>query len=461
MLGELLKPEIQEMIQAGNLKGLHQVLGEWEPPEIANLVEELPPKDDVVILRLLPHDLATTTFEYLSPDKQQELIEALIQQKDYLAGLLNALAPDDRTALLEELPGHLSQRLIDMLSTEEREVALRLLGYPEDSVGRLMTTDYVAVRPHWTVQQALDHVRRVGKDKETLNVVYVVDDKWHLVDDLRIRALLLANPAATLAELMDERFISLRARDDQESAIQVFRDYDRVALPVTDSTGTLLGIVTIDDVMDVAEEEATEDIQKIGGVEALDDPYIDTPLFTLVQKRAKWLVVLFLGEMITTVAMGHFEDEIARAVVLTLFIPLIISSGGNSGSQAATLIIRALSIGEITLRDWWSVMRREIFSGLALGAILGLIGVLRVALGEAFFASYGDHWLPVAVVVGVSLMGVVICGTLAGSMLPFIMKRLGADPATSSAPFVATLADVTGLVIYFTVAAFLLRGTLL
>lgn len=461
MLGELLKPEIQEMIRAGNLKALHQVLVEWEPPEIASLIEDLPSKDDVVILRLLPHDLATTTFEYLSPDKQQELIEALIQQKDYLADLLNALSPDDRTALLEELPGHLSQRLLNMLSTEEREVALRLLGYPEDSVGRLMTTDYVAVHPGWTVQQALDHIRRVGNDKETLNVIYVVDDKRHLVDDLRIRSLLLADPAATLADLMDERFISLRARDDQETAIQVFRDYDRVALPVTDTAGILLGIVTIDDVMDVAEEEATEDIQKIGGVEALDDPYIDTPLFTLVQKRAKWLVVLFLGEMFTTTAMGHFEDEIARAVVLTLFIPLIISSGGNSGSQAATLIIRALSIGEITLRDWWRVMRREIFSGLALGAILGLIGVLRVVVGEAVFATYGPHWLPLAMVVGISLMGVVICGTLAGSMLPFIMKRLGADPATSSAPFVATLADVTGLVIYFTAAALLLSGTLL
>jgi magnesium transporter len=461
MLGELLKPEIQEMIRAGNLKALHQVLVEWEPPEIANLIEDLPPKDDVVILRLLPHDLATTTFEYLSPDKQQELIEALIQQKDYLAGLLNALSPDDRTALLEELPGHLSQRLLNMLSTEEREVALRLLGYPEDSVGRLMTTDYVAVRPGWTVQQALDHIRRVGKDKETLNVIYVVDDKWHLIDDLRIRLLLLADPAATLADLMDERFISLRARDDQETAIHVFRDYDRVAVPVTDTAGTLLGIVTIDDVMDVAEEEATEDIQKIGGVEALDDPYIDTPLFTLVQKRAKWLVVLFLGEMFTTTAMGHFEDEIARAVVLTLFIPLIISSGGNSGSQAATLIIRAMSIGEITLRDWWRVMRREVLSGLALGAILGLIGILRVGVGEAVFATYGPHWFPLAMVVGISLMGVVICGTLAGSMLPFIMKRLGADPATSSAPFVATLADVAGLVIYFTAAALLLSGTLL
>ncbi len=461
MLGELLKPEIQEMIRAGNLKALHQVLVEWEPPEIASLIEDLPSKDDVVILRLLPHDLATTTFEYLSPDKQQELIEALIQQKDYLADLLNALSPDDRTALLEELPGHLSQRLLNMLSTEEREVALRLLGYPEDSVGRLMTTDYVAVHPGWTVQQALDHIRRVGNDKETLNVIYVVDDKRHLVDDLRIRSLLLADPAATLADLMDERFISLRARDDQETAIQVFRDYDRVALPVTDTAGILLGIVTIDDVMDVAEEEATEDIQKIGGVEALDDPYIDTPLFTLVQKRAKWLVVLFLGEMFYTTAMGHFEDEIARAVVLTLFIPLIISSGGNSGSQAATLIIRALSIGEITLRDWWRVMRREVFSGLALGAILGLIGILRVVVGEAVFATYGPHWLPLAMVVGISLMGVVICGTLAGSMLPFIMKRLGADPATSSAPFVATLADVTGLVIYFTAAALLLSGTLL
>jgi magnesium transporter len=461
MYGQLLRPEIQELIQAGNLRQLHHVLVDWEPVEVANLIEQLPAQDDVVVFRLLPHELAADTFEYLSPDKQKELIEALVLQKEYLAKILNALSPDDRTAFLEELPGPLSQRLINMLSPEEREVAMNLLGYPEDSVGRLMTTDYVAVRSAWTVQHALNHIRHFGKDSETLNVIYVVDEGGHLLDDLRIRELLLTELETRLTDLMDERFVALKATDDQETAVQVFRDYDRVALPVTDTHGVLLGIVTIDDVLDVAEEEATEDIQMIGGAEALDEPYLSAPVFTLVKKRARWLVLLFIGEMLTATAMSYFQSEIARAVILALFVPLIISSGGNSGSQAATLIIRAMAIGEISLRDWWRVMRREVLSGLSLGVILGIIGLLRVTLWEQLFGIYGPHWLLMALVLGLSLVGVVLWGTLSGSMLPFIMKRLGADPAVSSAPFVATLVDVTGLVIYFSTAALILSGTLL
>jgi len=349
-----------------------------------------------------------------------------------------------------------------MLAPEEREVAIKLLGYPEDSVGRLMTTEYVAVRPHWTVQQALDHIRRYGKDSETLNVIYVVDDNWRLLDDLRIRELLLADPDTKIEELMDGRFVALKATDDQETAVQVFRDYDRVALPVTDTEGVLLGIVTIDDVLDVAEEEATEDIQKIGGMEALEEPYISASLGTLVKKRARWLVFLFLSEMFTATAMGRFEHEIARAVVLALFVPLIISSGGNSGSQAATLIIRAMAVGEITLRDWWRVMRREILSGLALGTILGAIGFLRVSVWQlAGIFDYGPYWYLIALTIFLALIGVVLWGTLIGSMLPFLLRRLGLDPAVSSAPFVATLVDVSGIIIYFEVARFILTGTLL
>jgi magnesium transporter len=249
--------------------------------------------------------------------------------------------------------------------------------------------------------------------------------------------------------------------DDQETAVAVFRKYDRTALPVVDLNGMLVGIVTVDDVLDVVEEEATEDIQKFGGLEALDEPYVSTPLLAMVKKRATWLVILFLSEMLTATAMGFFEDEIAKAVVLALFVPLIISSGGNSGSQAATLIIRALALGEVKLRDWWMVMRREIYSGILLGLILGAIGFLRIAAWSAFSDIYGPHWILVGLTVGISLVGIVLWGTLAGSMLPFVLKRFGADPATSSAPFVATLVDVTGLLIYFTVAVLLLRGTLL
>ncbi len=454
-------PDIRQLIESRDFKGLRRKLAVLSAPEIAGIIDELSPPEDVAVFRLLPKDLATDAFEYLGPEKQHELIDALAKTKNRLVELLNDLSPDDRTALLEELPGPIAQRLLTMLSPEEREVAVKLLGYPEESIGRLMTTDYVAVRPEWTVAQTLDHIRRYGKDSETLDVIYVVDRGWRLLDDLHIREVLLADPGARISDLMDGRFTALKATDYQESAVSLFRDYDHIALPVTDTQGVLLGIVTIDDVWDVAEEETTEDIQKIGGQEALDEPYMETPFWTLVRKRAKWLVVLFVGEMLTTTAMGYFEEEIARAVVLALFVPLIISSGGNSGSQAATLIIRAMAVGEVTLRDWWKVMGREVLSGLSLGILLGVFGALRVAVWQKAFGIYGEYWSLIALTVGLSLVGVVVLGTLSGSMLPLLLKRLGADPAASSAPFVATLVDVTGVLIYFSVAALLLGGRLL
>ena len=460
-LQQVLKPDIQELVANRDLASLRLALADWTPQELADLIEALEPPEDVIVFRLLPRDLAADTFEYLDTETQKRLVNALIQEKERLVNLLNDLSPDDRTSLFEELPGHVTQRLLNMLSPEERQVAVMLLGYPEDSIGRLMTTDYVAIRPEWTVQQAIEHIRKHGKDSETFDVVYVVDRSWRLLDDLRVRELLLAEPSTLIADLMDERFVALRAADDQEVAVAEFLEHDRVALPVTDSRGVLIGIVTVDDVLDVAQEEATEDIHKLGGTEALDAPYLDTPLLSLVSKRARWLVALFLGEMLTASAMGYFEDEIARAVVLALFVPLIISSGGNSGSQAATLIIRAMAVGEITLRDWWHVMRREVFSGLLLGGILGAIGFVRVSVWHAMFGFYGTHWLLIGLTVALSLVGVVMWGTLSGSMLPFVMRKLGADPATSSTPFVATLVDVTGLIIYFSVAAAILSGSVL
>ena len=336
-----------------------------------------------------------------------------------------------------------------------------LLGYPERSIGRLMTPSYVAVREHWTVGEVLDYVRAHGQDSETLNVIYVVDEQGLLIDDIRIREFLLAPLDRRVADLMDRRFVALTASDDQQAAVAVFRQYDRSALPVTDTAGALIGIVTIDDVLDVAEATATREIQRIGGSEALDEPYMHIAFGRMIQKRAGWLTALFLGEMLTATAMGAFEAEISKAVVLAMFVPLIISSGGNSGSQAATLVIRALALGEVGLRDWWRVMRREILAGLALGAILGSIGFLRISLWSAFSDMYGEHWPLIAVTVALSLIGVVLWGTLTGSLLPLLMRRLGFDPAASSAPFVATLVDVTGLVIYFSVALVVLRGTLL
>jgi magnesium transporter len=324
-----------------------------------------------------------------------------------------------------------------------------------------MTPHYVAVREDWTVAQVLEYIRAHGQDSETLNVIYVVDGDGQLIDDIRIREFLLTSPATLVRDLMDRRFVALKATDDQETAVRVFRAEDRSALPVTDSAGILIGIVTVDDVLDVAEAEATEDIQRFGGTEALDEPYMEIGFANMIKKRAGWLTALFLGEMLTATAMSVYEHEIARAVVLALFVPLIISSGGNSGSQASTLVIRALALGEVHIRDWWRVMRREFAAGLVLGGILGTVGFLRITLWSTFSDMYGAHWLLVALTVGIALVGVVLWGSLIGSLLPFVLRRLGFDPAASSAPFVATIVDVTGLVIYFSVAVVLLRGTLL
>ncbi|MDT3402568.1 magnesium transporter [Mucilaginibacter terrae] len=335
---------------------------------------------------------------------------------------------------------------------EDRKEALVLLGYEEDSVGRLMTPDYITVKKNWDVVQVLSHIRRYGKNSETIDVIYVIDDNGVLLDDIRIREILLVDPATKISDLVDDRLIALNVNDPQEEAINIFRMNNRVALPVTDDNNILLGIVTVDDILWIANEEYTEDIQKIGGTEALDEPYLDISLLKLVKKRVGWLIILFLGEMLTATAMGYFEGQIAKAVVLALFVPLIISSGGNSGSQASTLIIQAMALGEVTVADWWRVMRRELVSGLLLGITLGLIGFIRIFVWTLFSDIYGPEWMAVGFTVGFALVGIVLWGSLAGSMLPLLLKRLGLDPATSSAPFVATLVDVTGLIIYFTIA---------
>jgi magnesium transporter len=454
-----LEFDLEAIIKARDFHILREKLKNWTPLDIAGLIRNVATDDQVIIFRILPREIAAAAFEYLQLEDQEHLLKAMAHEE--VAAILNNMAPDDRTMLLEELPAAATKQLLSLLTTQERAIAVSLLGYPEDSIGRRMTPDYIAVRANWTVQQVLDYIREHGHDSETLSMIYVVDEAGVLIDDIRIRSFLLAPLDRRVSEVMDHRFVALQATDDQERAVAVFRREDRNALPVTDSMGVLIGIVTIDDVLDVAEAEATEDIQKIGGTEALDEPYMRIAFGSMVRKRASWLVVLFLGEMLTATAMGFFEKEIERAVVLALFVPLIISSGGNSGSQASTLVIRALALSEIALRDWWRVMRREVFSGLALGSILGAIGFFRIALWSVFSNIYGEHWLLVALTVGLSLVGIVLWGTLTGSMLPFILRRLGFDPATSSAPFVATLVDVTGLVIYFSIALIILRGTLL
>ena len=455
----VLPPVVEEALHARDFIRLRDALKNWQPPDVADLINVLPIEDQPVVFRILPRKLAAETFGYLTPAQQEKLLKAMAH--DEVTALLNNMPDDDRTLLLEEMPAAATKQMLELLTPEERAGAVKLLGYPESSIGRLMTPHYIAVREGWTIQYVLDYVREHGQDSETLSMIYVVDDQGVLIDDIRIRTFLLAPLTAKVADLMDYRYVALKAADSQESAVHVFKDQDLKALPVTDTIGVLIGIVTIDDVLDVAEAQATKEIQKIGGSEAFDEPYMQIGFWRMVKKRGGWLVILFLGEMLTATAMGFFEREIERAVVLALFVPLVISSGGNSGSQASTLVIRALALREVRLRDWWRVMRREVLSGLALGSILGTIGFLRISVWSAFSNIYGPHWLLVALTVGFALIGIVLWGTLSGSMLPFLLRRLGFDPAASSAPFVATLVDVTGLVIYFSVAALLLRGTLL
>jgi magnesium transporter len=451
--------ELAASVRSRDFTRLRDQVRNWPPGDLAQALTDLALDEQVVVFRVLPRKDAAGTFEYLSIEQQNALLKAMAQED--VAALLNDMAPDERTRFLEELPASATRQLLALLTPEERAVAVTLLGYPEGSIGRLMTPHYVRVKEEWTVLAVLDHIRRHGQDSETLNVIYVVDDQGVLIDDIHIREFLLTDPSNRVRDLMDRRFVALKATDEQETAVAVFRREDLAALPVTDTAGVLIGIVTVDDMLDVAEAEATEDIQRVGGMEALDEPYMEIAFGRMIQKRAGWLTALFLGEMLTATAMGFFENEIAKAIVLAMFIPLIISSGGNSGSQASTLVIRALALGEVTLTDWWRVMRRELGAGLALGGILGSVGFLRIAIWSAFSTIYGPHWLLVASTVGISLIGVVLWGTLSGSLLPFLLRRLGFDPAASSAPFVATLVDVTGLIIYFSVGLVILRGTLL
>ena len=448
------------MIEARDFAALREVFREWPPADVAEVILDLPEDEQVIIFRVLPHALAADVFEYIGIEEQQKLLRAMAHEQ--VVGILNEMAPDDRTALLEELPSDAARKLIRFLTPEERRVATALLGYPEDSVGRLMTPDFIAVKEDWTVQDVLDYIRAYGQDSETLNVIYVVDDRGKLIDDIRMREFLLKPLTSPVRDLMQKTFVALNVTDSQQDALNVFRKYDRTVLPVIDSSGVLLGIVTIDDMLDIAEQEATEDIQKLGGMEALDEPYTTIPFLRMLKKRATWLILLFLGEMLTATAMQGYNSEIEKAAILAMFLPLIISSGGNSGSQATTLVIRAMALGELRLRDWFRVVRKELLSGFSLGLILGTIGFFRISLWQYLHIfDYGRyHWL-VAITVGVALVGVVLWGTLSGALLPFLLRRFGLDPAASSAPFVATLVDVTGLVIYFNVALLILRGTLL
>jgi magnesium transporter len=454
---EEMVEQITLLLEQNNDKKLREYLNNLNISDVAELIDELP-EHGPKFIDTLSVNRAVNVFRILAFPTQERIIKNITGEK--ISQIINGLPPDDRTAFFSELHGDAVASLILHLSPADRKEALSLLGYKEDSVGRLMTPDYIKIKKEWDVTRVLSHIRRYGKNSETIDVLYVTDEDGVLLDDIRIREILLVKPETKISDLMDGRLIALSANDPQEEAINVFRMNNRTALPVTDGNNVLLGIVTVDDILWIANEEYTEDIQKIGGTEALDEPYLDINLFRLVKKRVGWLIILFLSEMLTTTAMQYFNDEIAQLVVLAFFIPLIMSSGGNSGSQASTLIIQAMALGEVTVADWWRVMRREILSGLMLGVTLGVIGFLRISLWSSFSTIYGPHWLLIAFTVGFSLIGVVLWGSLAGSMLPLLMKRLKLDPATSSAPFVATLVDVTGLIIYFNIALIVMHGVL-
>lgn len=453
-----LPEQLEAVIKTEDKLQIRNFLDDQNISDVAQLVDEFPDYQSQIIANMSIHR-AASVFKILGLSVQKSVIHDLAANTT--ASLLNELPADDRTDFLEELPSNVVRELIKLLDPEERKVTLALLGYPENSIGRLMTPDYVYVYPGNTIEEVFFTIRKFGKDSETINVIYVINEKGELMDDIRIREFILNPPDKKVSELMDDRFVALHPEDDQETAGEMFKMNNRVALPVISKSNKLLGIVTIDDMLWVAGEEFSEDMQKMGGTEALEEPYLDIPIFKLYKKRIIWLIILFIGETMTIAAMSGFQKTLEHVLVLSTFIPLIISSGGNSGSQAATLIIQAMALGEITVKDWWFIARREILSGLIMGVTLGAMGVLIVFGGYHIFGLFGEHYIRIAFAIGTAIIGVVLWGTIMGSMLPLFLKRMGADPATSSTPFIATLVDVTGLLIYFGTAFFLLRGVLL
>ncbi len=438
-----IKENVHKLIETREWKALKQNLNELDPFQIAEIIEELPGSEDILLFRLLPRKQAKETFQNLSHEKQEKIIENLARNIKMITNLLNDLDPDDRTAFLEELPGEITQRLIQLLSPEERKIATQLLGYPEESIGRLMTPELVAVKPHFTIQQALDHIRKYGRDSETLNVIYVIDDRQKLIDDLRIRDIILARPDQKIEDITDKRFVSLSAFDDQEQAIRVFRDHDRVALPVTDTRGVLLGIVTVDDVMDVVEEETTEDFHRFGSIQdAIINP-LKARISHLYKKRVFWLSALVFMNVFSGAAISIFEDVIESVVALVFFLPLLIGSGGNAGAQSATLMIRSLAIGDVQSKDWLKLFLKEFLVALLLG--------ITMAVAVALVASLRAP--EVVFVVMATMVLTVLTGSLVGLLLPFVFTRFKMDPATASAPLITSIADICGVLIYFSIAS--------
>ena len=430
------------------------------PSELAKMLMTVPIEAALKAFESLPVSTQVKAFAYLDDSLQHEVIARATKMR--ASNILNALSSDDRVTFYSSQKGMERSVYLELLNEKNKDSVHDILGYPENSVARLVNTDFATISIEITIAQAIEHLKKNQRDTEAANVIYVVYNEGKLIDDIPVRRFILNDPEKKVADILDGYCVSLKMKDSKEEAVAKFKEYDRVVLPVTNLDNTLQGVITVDDVLDAAEQRDTKEIQNFGGVEGLDYPYVKTTFFSLIKKRATWLIVLFVGEMLTATAMGYFDAEISKAVVLALFVPLIISSGGNSGSQAATLIIRAMALKELTIKNWWFVMKREILSGLTLGFILGTIGFIRIAVWQNLHLyNYGIYWFKLALTIFFSLIGIVMWGTLSGSMIPIVLKKFKLDPATSSAPLVATLVDVTGLIIYFTVAALLLKGTIL
>ena len=441
---------VHELVETRNLSALKASIREMELHGLADLLADLTGEDLALVFRLLPRQIAADVFGDLPFQQQEDLMEALSSKR--IISIVNDMPPDERTELLEELPGELAQKLVSSLRGDERKIARDLLNYPEDSIGRRMTPEYVAVRPHWTVSRAFEHIRRVGEDKETFSVIYVVNDHWKLLDELRLEQLVLADRDATVLDLMDEQVAVLRANEDQEKAIQVFRKYEAVAMPVVDSQGTLLGIVTVDDVMDLAGEQAAEDIQMMGAVTALERPYLATPYLQMMAKRLPWLALLFVAEILTVMALTTFSASLDRRMLALMvgFVPLINACAGNTGSQISALVLRSLAVAEVKPADWQRIVSRELLRGLSLGIVIGAMGFVTALVFRQ----------PLALAIGVmlALVAVMLLANCVGAMLPLLFRRIGVDPAVTSGPFIASTMDISAIIIYFSIATAILRA---
>ncbi len=446
-----LSEKISNLLAQKKWYEVKNLLSKLYPADIAEIIDKLPVEQQVIILRLLPKDLASDVFSELDTSVQEDIIKNLTNEQ--VKNIIESLDADDRTQLLEELPPKMTRRLINLLSDQERKEALRLLGYPEDSVGRLMTPDYVAIKKDWTIAKALDHIKEFGKDAETIDMIYVIDDDWRLIDDIPIRRIILSDPQQTVEQIMDHHFVSMNVRTDQEEAIKIFEKYNLPAIPVTDDQGHLLGIVTFDDILDVMREEHTEDFAKYSGLdtESVGSDFITqlktAPIRTIIRARVTWLLALLLMDVITGSIIQGFENTIAKYVVLVTFLPVLVDTAGNAGSQSATLIIRALALGTVKMKDWIFMLGKELLVASGLGLIMGAgISIMGFVRGNAQIAK----------VVVVAMFVNVIIGSLIGVLLPFIFTKLKKDPATASTPLITTLADIIGTAVYLTIATLML-----